>query len=128
MASADQLIKSIEPGSTEYGDRQTLEAGLATAVSGTPSGPAATAAASRAVPVDSTTDPLAAVLSGQLDIGSGGPITDGLSVGAGAGPGGAPEQQHPVKVRLQQVATQAKSPLTRAAARNELRRLVREPL
>lgn len=123
-ATVSQTAASITPDSTEYGDRQTLEAGLAGAVGGTqlptqsPAGPSA--------PAGSIGDPMAA-LAGGLNPGTGtGPLTTGLSVGAGAGPLGQEQQESPVKVKLQTIATTARSPMTRAAARNELRRLSRE--
>ena len=121
-ATAGDLANSIEPGSTEYGDRQVLEQGLAAAVPGNAGGPDPAAAAPPA-PVDGLGDPLGALLGGSVDPQGGGAITDGLSVGPGTGPGGVSQQQDPRLTRLQQLAQHAKSPLLRASARNELRRL-----
>lgn len=123
-ATASDLSAAIQPGSTEYGDRQVLEEGLAQVVP-QQQGPS-TAATSAPPPLDSTTDPLAAILQGKLDPGASGAITDGLSVGPGVTPNAAP--QDPVLIRLRNIATTAKSPLVRAAARNEMRRRVREPV
>ncbi len=124
-ATASQTSASIAPDSTEYGDRQTLEAGLGAAVGGATQLPA-TSPATPSSPAGSIGDPMAALLGG-LDPGAGpGPLTTGLSVGAGAGPLGEQQQQSPVQVKLQSLATSARSPMTRAAARNELRRVNRE--
>lgn len=121
-ASPSQLISAIEPGSTDYGDRQTLEAGLAAS---SPDGAPAPdpAAAAVAPPVDAGGDPLSALLSGAVNPGGSGPLTSGLSVGPGAGPMGQLGQVDPKEERLRQVATQSQSPVVRALARNELRRL-----
>jgi len=128
-ATASDLAKGIAPGSTEYGDRQVLEDGLGDAIIDQPTGAPNPAAGAPPLPVDSTGDPMAALLSGQLNPNAGqDPLTSGLSVGLGAGTPGSIEQQDPVKTRLQQVAQFAKSPLVRAAARNELRRITREAI
>lgn len=124
-ATASQTAASITPDSTQYGDRQKLEDGLGQAVGGATQ-PPAPSPNSPSAPAGSIGDPMAA-LQGGLDPGTGtGPLTTGLSVGAGAGPAGQEQQESPVKVRLQMVAQTARSPLTRAAARTELRRVSRE--
>ena len=118
MASAEQLKQSIEPGSTQYGDRQALEAGLSSAVApGTPAQPP------QAVAQTGAGNPIEALLGDDLsphqpqDL----PTTAGLSVGQGPGPYGA-EQEDPQMVKLRQAATSARSPELRQIAR----RLVRE--
>jgi len=121
-ASASDLVGSIEPGSIPQGDRAGLEQGLA-GLGGGGAGSSAVAAGAAAAPTGGN-DPISALLSGDVDPGGQGPITDGLSVGPGDGP--ATEPQSPQIIRLQQIATQASSPLLRSAARNELRRIVGE--
>lgn len=127
MTSKSDVIASIQPGSTEYGDRQKLIAGIqATSIGEGASGPNPEAG-STSPSLDAVDDPLAALLSGSINPqGQNNPQTTGLSVGPGTGPEGQAEQQDPRKVRLQQIATTASSPLLRASARAELRRLVLE--
>ena len=55
-----------------------------------------------------------------------GVLTDGLSVGPGTQPQGAVETEQPLMQTLRQVAVQARSPVLRALARDELRRLTRQ--
>ena len=123
-ASPSQNIASIEPGSTEYGDRQKLEAGLA--AGGAPTGAPNPAAGGPAPQLDAGTDPLGAILNGSLNPGGSDELTAGLSVGPGPGPLGDTNVPDPKKVRLAQIAETARSPMLRAAARNELRRLAGE--
>lgn len=120
--SASQLAGAIEPGSTEYGDRQVLESGLATAVPGN-TGAGNPAVANVPPPVDAGGDPLSALLNGAVKAPQTEALTDGLSVGGGYTPGDSPD---PYVERVRQVATQSKSPVVRAIARNELRRLAQE--
>lgn len=121
------LAAGIEPGSTEYGDRQTLEAGLATLPSAPGGAPAPSApAGGGAPPINGVTDPLGALMSGVIDPGQSGALTDGLSVGPGTPPPGQGEAEQPVKTRLREIAMNARSPVLRAIARNELRRLTRQ--
>jgi hypothetical protein len=126
--TASDLSAAITPGSTAYGDRQTLEANLQEAIPGGGGGPTVDGAFDAVEPgVDSADDPIAALLSGEINPGAQqGSLTDGLSVGDGPGPGGEGFAVTPEQVRLQEVATQAKHPLIRQMARNELRRLVGE--
>ena len=127
MTSRSDTAAAITPGSLEYGDRQKLVAGLQSV--GTGGQPAAPnpAAGTLPPPVDGANDPLAALLGGQINPqGTDNPLTSGLSVGPGNGPDGVQNLQDPRKVRLQQIATKASSPMLRAAARLELRRLVGE--
>lgn len=123
VATASDLTAGIAPGSLEHGERAPLEAGLMSgAVGGASQGAAPSAPPP---PVDAVGNPLAALING--DINPGGqpdPLTAGLSVGPGPGPAGT-DPLEPKKVRLRQIATQGDSPLLRAAARNELRRMVR---
>lgn len=124
-ASPSDLIAGITPGSLEYGKRAPLEAGLLAGGGGGTATPGAIGAPS--LPQDSVQDPIAALLSGDIDPGGQtAPLTSGLSVGPGPGSLGDSPAERPVKVRLQNIASTAASPLTRAMARNELRRLVRE--
>ena len=129
MTSRSDLEAGIEPGSMPYGARQELVGGLEAAVGGEQGGPGTpTAAVNAGVdPVDSVDDPLGALLSGEIDPGmTEDPITSGLSVGPGVGPMGQVSNVSPKQSRLIQVATQAKSPMIRWLARNELKRLVAE--
>jgi len=127
MTTRSELAAGIEPGSLPHGGRQELTAGLEGAVGGGLGAPAPGGEGAVQPPVDSGDDPLAAMLSGDLtppatDM----PITSGLSVGAGPGPGGQIQQVSPEHSRLLQIAQQAKHPLIRQMARNELRRIVGE--
>lgn len=130
MATAEQLRKSIEPGSTEYGDRQRLEQGLAQVASG-PSQPGAQGGTGgRATPAAAPPgpeDPLGALLSGEIEPEDT-PPTDGLSVGPGRGPSGAANESiwnDDYTQRLRYVAQFAKTPMLRAQARAALRYRVR---
>lgn len=127
MVTRDDLSRAIQPGSIEYGKRQQLEAGLASAV---PS-PAAIGAEGGQAPgpgalPPSPDNPLASLLDGSITPPVEGPITSGLSVGPGPGPHGQVSPVSPRMARLQQVAMQARNPLVRQMARNELRRMVGE--
>ncbi len=117
--------RAITPGSTESGDRQVLESGLSQVLSGQES--QQQAAAPGAVPgVSIPEDPLGALLSGTVQ-GDELPPTEGLSVGAGGGP--AQEATHMLGSRaasLRALAQEASSPMLRAAARSELRRMTKE--
>lgn len=125
-ASASDLQAGIQPDSTEYGDRQTLEAGIGAAV-GAGGAAGGGGAASAAPPLDSSRDPMAALISGDLNPKAEGvALTDGLSVGPGDSPTlSATDTQH---AKLLQLAQHAPSPLVRAAARAELRVRVSRPV
>ena len=119
-ASADDLQKSIQPGSVPSGERDDLEAGLAQAVGGG-AGAAPTAPPGGASSFPSMSSPLGAMLSGEVKQ-DGLPLTDGLSNGPGAGPSrGNPVMQSPEAVKLRSLAEHSKTPLVRALA---LRRLM----
>lgn len=130
MTTRSDLAAGIAPGSLEYGARDDLVAGLQSAVgSPSPTGAPNPQVEQGPPPLDSVDDPIAALLGGQIDPGqSGNPLTSGLSVGAGPGPAGTQPQKDPKKLQLMQIATTAASPIIRAAARAELRRLVGERL
>jgi len=124
-ATPSDLSAAIQPGSIPQGQRAPLEAGLAQAV-GQSQAPQPTAAAGAvAPPSGGMNDPLAALLSGSVKPGgASSPLTDGLSVGPGVTPSG--DVQDPRVVKLQEIATQASSPVLRAFARNGLRLLTGE--
>jgi hypothetical protein len=117
--------RAIEPGSTESGDRAVLESGLSQVLSGQQA--QAQAPGPGAVPgVSTPEDPLGALLSGAVG-GDELPSTEGLSVGPGGGP--AQEAVHMMGTRaesLRSIAQEASSPMLRAAARSELRRMTKE--
>jgi hypothetical protein len=111
-ASADDIARSIEPGSTEYGDRQVVSDRIQQIVgqAQAPARPTPGAASSRAQ------DRLAGGPVSDL------PVTDGLSVGPGAGPTQAPVIANTPRVeQLRVVAANARSPRLRALARDLLR-------
>ena len=117
--------RAIEPGSTESGNRQVLESGLSQVLSGqeaqqgqsAPGGPPGVA-----IPES----PLGALLSGEVE-GDQFPSTEGLSVGAGGGPAQEATIMQGTRANgLRQIANEASSPMLRAAARAELRRMTKE--
>lgn len=126
-ATASDLAKAIQPGSIPQGQRAPLEAGLGQAVGGGTAPDPSVAAGAVAAPPGGPNDPIAALLGGGVKPGGDTlPLTDGLSVGPGAVP---PSQaEDPRIVKLQQIATQASSPVLRALARNGLRLMVGEGL
>lgn len=120
---------AIQPGSTAYGDRQTLEQNLplATAGGAGPGGGPEEEAPAGGGPVAIPEDPIGALLSGELDVASGEPTTSGLSVGPGPGPPSPPDVMMGGRAeKLRLLATEASNPAIRAAARNELRRMARK--
>ena len=128
-ATASDLVAGIEPRSLPHGERANLEANLPGALAaptGAPN-PAAAGAAVQSAQLPGVEDPLAMLANGDVTLPAPeGPVTAGLSVGPGPGP--LQEQQDPRVVRLQQIATEASTPLLRAAARAELRRITGERL
>jgi len=124
-AGSDLTQAAIQPGSTEYGERQNLEQGLSSAMGAPPAGPGGPSPATPVAPLPD--NPLGALLGGEIS-GDNLPVTDGLSIGPGAGPA----TEHPMMSsraqRLRSLATEAASPVARAAARRALRRMSREAI
>lgn len=129
-AGSELTSAAIAPGSTEYGDRQKLEGSLSAIVGqgggGAPAPGGGGGAPGPIVPEDA----LGALMGGQVSPGGDMPLTDGLSVGPGAGP--AAQQEDPLlgdrANRLRMIASEAASPQLRALARSELKRMTREPI
>ena len=113
MATADQLRKSIEPGSIPHGGRAGLEQNLGELPSTGATQPAQPAVGGAA---PSGADPLGAILGGEVNPGGQNvPLTDGLSVGPGqGGPADIPSEKNQ---RLALLAKASRSPQIRAAAR-----------
>ena len=126
-ANASDISAAIPAGTFAQGDRQDFSANLQTALGGQGGG-AQPGGGPAPPPVDNVQDPMAALLSGELDPGGEGPLTDGLSVGPGLGVDGFEPQLDPRRVRLMQIATQSTSVVLRASARVELNLLDDEPL
>lgn len=126
--NADQIGRTIEPGSLPQGQRQEVVSNLQTALGssgGSPASQGAVPAGGAAVPSQAP-DPLQRLLSGSSS--SDLPVSDGLSKGPGNGPlrpgnnyAGSPKVQ---KLRL--LASQASSPMLRQMARDALRAEVRK--
>lgn len=125
-AGVDAIQNAISPGSTAYGERGALESAIsagagAGGVAGVGSDPVAQGGGT--VGVDGT-DPLGALLGGEIPVDPNMPVTSGLSVGPG--PGRAEDtQRDPVQERLIAIAFNAQSPQLRAMARGALRQMVR---
>lgn len=116
---------AIEPGSTDYGDRQTLEAGLAQVGGGAPTGGGGTPSPTTVMP--SAGNPLSSLLSGAISPGDS-PITSGLSVGPGDGPMNAPPvspTDNDLGYKLKLIASQSTSPTLRRLAMARLKRMYR---
>jgi hypothetical protein len=112
-----EIAENIDPGSTDYGDR----AGLAAGVQGLGTNPSATQApAGAGAPLTPPANsPLDLLLQGELGK-SGNPLTAGLSVGPGPGPQYSPMDDS-YDARLRTLATSARSPVIRQLARNLIR-------
>lgn len=121
----EQMSGSIEPDSLEYGARDDLEAGLPAAMPQPTAGAAPETGAGAIAFEGPGEDPFELMLGAEE--GNNIPITEGLSVGPGAGPAarGLPPLDS-MDQRLKLVATGARSPVLRAMARNALRRRLRE--
>ncbi len=106
MPNASDIADSIEPGSLEYGDRQVVADRIQAASSqrNAASAPGAATAA--------TQGRLAAGPVSDL------PITDGLSVGPGAG--ADVKKSAPGEDQLRMIALNARNPLLRKIARDAL--------
>jgi len=125
MASADAIARSIEPGSTEYGERQEIASRLDQALSAAPQpGPAVAPGPAPA----SLTNPMDKLLGGghSSDL----PVTAGLPVGPGPGPASASRglASSPKAEQLRAIATSAKSPILRQLARDALAREIQNNL
>lgn len=113
---------AIEPGSTAYGDRQTLEAGLEGLNPQTP-----TAGNPGAAPTTTFPDagnPFSHMLSGDISPDSM-PLTSGLSVGPGPSPATPGPLDGDLGSRLKAIADQTTSPTLRRLAVARLRRMYR---
>ncbi len=109
-ATADDVTRSIEPGSIASGERGPLEDRMKQAMAAAPQAPAPGAAGGRGL------DRLA---QGPV---SDKPVTDGLALGPGASPapqGGIKDSPRINQLRL--IATEARTPRMRALARDMLR-------
>jgi hypothetical protein len=128
MTTRSQLIEGIEPGSVEHGKRADLESGLSAALPESQPSPQAVARQAVPAPTGGFDDPLGSLLNGQVTpTQENVPVTAGLSVGPGFSP--APQDgMTPMQQRLHLIASQAASPLLRAAARNRLRRAAGDPV
>ena len=125
------VAKAIEPGSTESGDRAGLEQGLQQMSGGGPVGAPGAGAPPAAGGLNIPEDPIGGLMSGEVRGNADLPITDGLSVGPGAGSadtGIDPSMQTSRASKVRDLAMNASTPAIRAAARNELRRMLREPI
>lgn len=123
--------RAIEPGSTESGDRGTLEEGLSSVLGGAAGGaPQGATPEGAPAPVTIPEDPMGALLGGEVAGDPTLPSADGLSVGPGAGPpaGINPVMQTSRAELLRDFAMNAETPALRQSARNELRRMLRQAI
>lgn len=115
---------AIEPGSTSYGDRQVLEAGLSEVSGGTAPSPGNPGAAPTTAFPD-TGNPFSHMLSGEISPEDQ-PLTSGLSVGPGPSPNLQPGPlDGDLGSRLKAIANQTTSPTLRRLAVARLRRMYR---
>lgn len=111
MPNASDIGDSIEPGTTQYGDRQAIEERMQQASSQSQqSAPATPGASSTATQQRLASGPVSDL-----------PVTDGLSVG----PGSVPSTQRdpandPRLEKYRLLAMNARSPVLRKLARNAL--------
>lgn len=121
MPSADDIMRTVEPGSLPQGDRQKMASQLQQALGSAGGGPPVPAA-QPPVSGGGVPSPLSRLLGGggSSDL----PVTDGLSVGPGAGPSLGPvaSAENPLIGKLRVIAMEASSPLVRYQARTALRR------
>jgi hypothetical protein len=120
MPSADDIARTIEPGSLPQGERQVVAANLQDALGGQGLGAEAPAAIPDAP--EEAVDPIERLLSGEHS--SDLPITAGLPVGPGSS-GAVANVDSPRIVKLRQLAMHAKSPHIRHSARTLLKRELR---
>jgi len=118
VPSADDISRTIEPGSLDQGDRQVFADQLQ-GVLGPQVGPAPGSAPTPAGAPGG--DELDRLLGGGHS--SGLPVTDGLSLGPGKGPAASPglTPESPKVTKLRLIATGASSPVLRQMARDALR-------
>ncbi len=114
-ASADDVTRSIEPGSVPSGERGPMEDRIKQAMATQPTAPAPGAASGR----------------GMDKLGQGAvserPITDGLSLGPGVGAEGQKELPATNRIdTLRLIAKEARTPRLRALARDMLRAAVKQ--
>jgi len=118
VPNADDISRTIEPGSLDQGDRQVVAQQLQTAI-GPQTGPQPGSAPAPAGA------PGADELSRLLDGGHSSdlPVTDGLSLGPGKGPASAAglRSDSPKVKKLRLLALGASSPVLRQMARDALR-------
>lgn len=121
-ATKEQVQRSIAPGSTEFGDRQQMESNLAAAMP-SQTGGAPGRGPSGPPPAGGGGDPMQALLGGlgQSPL----PVTSGLSVGPGSGPQDLSPEVNDKVAKLRMMVSQAKTPLLRHMAKQELLRMAR---
>lgn len=118
---------AIQPNSTAYGDRQSLETALSTVGGGAPAGGGGTPSpTTAAAPLG---NPLGSLLSGSVTPGDQGPLSSGLTHGPGPGPSGqqsAGPLDSDLGTKLKMIASQAASPALRQLAHQRLRQLYKK--
>ncbi len=125
MATADQLNKSIEPGSIPQGQRGPLVENLGELAGGGGAQAAQPAGGGPGTGMPSAGNPLGALISGEVNPGDQNtPLTDGISVGPGQG--GASDVPDSQQQRLALLAQGSRSPQIRSAARLALLRYDQE--
>lgn len=113
MPNADEIARSIEPGSLEYGDRQVVADRIQQAQV-QKSGPTTSLGQGQAMQAT----------QGRLSQGpvSDKPVTSGLSVGPGSGPMDAQDPANSPKAeQYRLLAANARNPYLRKIARNALK-------
>jgi hypothetical protein len=115
MANADDIARTIEPGSLEQGDRNKIRGQLMEAFQSNGTNPVGAGAAAQS----GAGNPLDALMGGQHS--SDLPVTDGLSVGPGRGPAETTTTQSPLIEKLRALAVGANSPVLKQLARQALR-------
>jgi hypothetical protein len=128
MPSASDISDTIQPGSLEYGERQAVAGRLQEALPTLQGGTSSSAVAPGAPAPGAPQDPMQRLLGGGFS--SDLPVTDGLSLGPGAGPptSSVAMAESPTIGKLRLIAMQASSPLLRHYARTALRRELQKGL